>query len=610
MDKASKKRKRTDKIKKSIRSIKISQLNKSDLTKGMIRVILLCWFIPCLILAIVLFYTTETKTNHQINDTVNTSMENAAEICRTNILVAIEESKRASYDGIIKKSYDEFQKTGDDTEMYKAISSYLNNTYKYSSVISNTILLFNMKTPYQYYTYSNVAGATYANINEFKARALTTVCAAARNLGTGTKFVNVSNHLYLVRNIVNSEYKPISILVMEINKEAIFQSIDNVVWREDTLVYLEDELIKGFDVLKENEQKKFLKYVEDNVLKKEKLSDDVLIYQCDKSRGISYISMAVNGQKLSFVIKLDKVGMLSENNVALYLYIIIVILLIPLFSATFYFFYKNISQPISELVDASEKIKNGEYGYKINEFERNSEFGTLIDTFNHMSVSLEESFGRIYAEEIAVRDAKMQALQSQINPHFLNNTLEIINWKARMSGNNDVSGMIESLGIMMEATMNRNNESFITIREELKYVDAYLYIIVQRFGSKFRFSKDVDEKLFGIKIPRLIIQPIVENMVEHGGDIYGNREGKLKIFEKENYIHIVVENNGNIDENDQQKIDLLLNADEMKGKNHHIGIRNVNRRLKILYGDESGLTISNPEENLTVSEIKIEINKL
>lgn len=610
MDKASKKRKRKDKIKKSIRWIKISQLNKSDLTRGMIRVILLCWFLPCLILAIVLFYTTETKTNHQINDTVNTSMENAAEICRTNILVAIEESKRASYDGIIKESYNEYKKTGDDTEMYKAISSYLNNTYKYSSVISNTILLFNMKTPYQYYTYSNVAGATYANINEFKARALTTVCAAARNLGTGTKFVNVSNHLYLVRNIVNSEYKPISILVMEINKDAIFQNIDNVVWREDTLVYLEDELIKGFDVLKENEQKKFLKYVENNVLKKEKPSDDILVYQCDKSKGISYVSMAVNGQKFSFVIKLDKVGMLSENNVALYLYIMIVILLIPLFSATFYYFYKNISQPISDLVNASEKIKNGEYGYKINEFERNSEFGTLIDTFNHMSVSLEESFDRIYAEEIAVRDAKMQALQSQINPHFLNNTLEIINWKARMSGNNDVSGMIESLGIMMEATMNRNNESFITIREELKYVDAYLYIIVQRFGSKFRFTKDVDEKLFDIKIPRLIIQPIVENMVEHGGDIYGNREGKLKIFEKENYIHIVVENNGNIDEKDQQKIDLLLNADELKENNHHIGIRNVNRRLKILYGDESGLTISNPEENLTISEIKIEMNKL
>ena len=143
----------------------------------------------------------------------------------------------------------------------------------------------------------------------------------------------------------------------------------------------------------------------------------------------------------------------------------------------------------------------------------------MIDTFNHMSVSLEESFNRIYAEEIALRDANIKALQSQINPHFLNNTLEIINWKARMSGNNDVSGMIESLGIMMEATMNRKNESFISIKEELKYVDAYLYIIVQRFGEKFQFAKNIDESVLELKIPRLIIQPLVENMVEHGGDI-------------------------------------------------------------------------------------------
>ena len=204
----------------------------------------------------------------------------------------------------------------------------------------------------------------------------------------------------------------------------------------------------------------------------------------------------------------------------------------------------------------------------------------------------------------------MSALQSQINPHFLNNTLEIINWKARISGNNDVSGMIESLGIMMEATMNRNNEAFITIKEELKYVDAYLYIIDQRFGKKFHFEKEIDESLMLVKIPRLIIQPLVENMVEHGGDVYGNRDGKLQIYKKDNSIHIVVNNNGNINEKDKENIDYLLNNEDVDVDNHHIGIRNVNRRLKILYGEGSGLTIENPKDNLTVSRIVIELNNL
>ena len=582
------KRKRTSKIKSGIHSLKLSQFKQSDLTKGMIRVILMCWFIPCLALAIVLFYIAETKTNQQINDTVNTSMENAAEICRTNILSAIEESKRASYDGVIKESYNEYKKTGDDTQMYNEISTYLNNTYKYSSVVSNTILLFNMKTPYQYYTYSNMAGSTYANINEFKAYAMSTVSAIARNLGTGTRFVDISNHLYLVRNIVNSEYNPIAILVMEINKDYIFKSIDNVVWMQDSLIFLENELIKDAETLEEDSRNKFLEYAENNALKDEKLSEDILEYSCNKSKGMSYISMTVNGQKLTFAIKLDKIGMLSENNVAIYVYVIIILLLIPLFFATFFYFYKNVSRPISDLVKASEKIEDGEYGYKIPDFDKNKEFGTLIDTFNHMSVSLEESFERIYAEEIAVRDANMQALQSQINPHFLNNTLEIINWKARMSGNVGVSKMIESLSVMMEATMNRNNESFISIKEEMKYVDAYLYIIV----------------------PRLIVQPLVENMVEHGGDVYGNKIGKLKIYEEDKYLYIVVENNGNINDKDRKQIDMLLGEGEVESKNHHIGIRNVNKRLKILYGEDSGLTISNPQDNLTVSEIKIEKSKL
>ncbi|MDR9830004.1 histidine kinase, partial [Vibrio sp. FNV 38] len=141
---------------------------------------------------------------------------------------------------------------------------------------------------------------------------------------------------------------------------------------------------------------------------------------------------------------------------------------IPLLIATIYYFYHNINRPIGSLVEASKHIEEGEYGYQIEEFHRNGEFERLINTFNHMSGSLEDSFNRIYAEEVAARDANMKALQAQINPHFLNNTLEIINWKARLSGNEDVSKMISSLSTMMNATMNRKNEAFITIEEEMK----------------------------------------------------------------------------------------------------------------------------------------------
>lgn len=85
----------------------------------------------------------------------------------------------------------------------------------------------------------------------------------------------------------------------------------------------------------------------------------------------------------------------------------------------------------------------------------------------------------------------MQALQSQINPHFLNNTLEIITGKPRIAGNNDVSKMIESLSVMMEATMNRNNESFISIKKEMVMLMHICILLFSRFGSKFQFKKEV-----------------------------------------------------------------------------------------------------------------------
>lgn len=588
---------------------------KPGLTLGMIRIIIVCLLIPYLSLSVVLFYFSTIKANNRVSETVITSMENAAELCNINIETCIEASKKASYDGVIKESYSEFQKTNDESKMYDTVSSYLDNTYRHSSAIANTILLFNRKTSLQYYTYSNIAGSTYADISYFKANALPAIAKASKNLDTKTRFVIVEDNLYIIRHIMTSDYVPFSTLVMEINVDHMFKSMENIVWRQGGILFIDGELLSQSDEMKEEQSNELMRYAEYNVLQSEKINEENLkngetFRGYDMDEEIAYLTMNVNGQKITYVQKMDRTGILNEQGLIIYAYILIIILLIPLLYATFKFFYNNVSKPISDLMMASGKIEKGEYGYRMEEFEKNEEFGTLINTFNHMSVSLEESFNRIYAEEIALRDANMQALQSQINPHFLNNTLEIINWKARISGNDDVSGMIESLGIMMEATMNRKNEPFITIREEMKYVEAYLYIIVQRFGEKFQFAQQIDESVMDMKIPRLIIQPLVENMVEHGGDKYGNRQGRLNIFVDKKYLHIVVENNGNIKPEDKKKIEKLLDSDKIEKNMHNIGIRNVNLRLKMLYGEESSLIITNPESNLTISEIIIEKDKL
>lgn len=581
---------------------------KANLTFGMIRLLVICLVVPFGALSVVLFFSSASKTSNQVRNTVVTSMENAAENCNSNIEKVIQESKQASYDNVIRTSYLQFLKDKNEAVMYREVSNYLSEKYKYNSMISSTIVVFKEKTTMEYYTYSNVAGATYASISDFKNNAMTQIKSVAQRMGTNTKFVEIGEHLYLVRNLVTSDYNPYAIIVMEINKSNMFKSMDNVVWRENGAIFLDGDMVCEPDYENDINNEKFKIYAENNKRNYGEVTETESNY--DSNNYTVNLYTRCNNQQFTYIVKLNQMEVLNESFTYVYIYVLIILLTILLAALTFYYFYRNINKPISDLMEMSEKIEEGEYGITLPAFEGNKEFGKLIDTFNHMSLGLEESFNRIYAEEVALRDANMQALQSQINPHFLNNTLEIINWKARMSGNHDVSGMIESLGVMMEATMNRKKEKFITIEEELKYVDAYLYIIHQRFGSRFHFDKDVDENLLNLKIPRLIVQPIVENAVEHGGDKEGNIIGSLKIYADYNNLYIVVHNNGNMTEADKAKIEILLSDQKLEENVHNIGIRNVNMRLKLLYGENSGLSIENIDENLTESKLKIDRFKM
>lgn len=581
---------------------------KANLTFGMIRLLVICLVVPFGALSVVLFFSSASKTSNQVRNTVVTSMENAAENCNSNIEKVIQESKQASYDNVIRTSYLQFLKYKNEAVMYREISSYLSEKYKYNSMISSTIVVFKEKTTMEYYTYSNVAGATYASISDFKNNAMTQIKSVAQRMGTNTKFIEIGEHLYLVRNLVTSDYNPYAIIVMEINKSNMFKSMDNVVWRENGAIFLDGDMVCEPDYENDINNEKFKIYADNNKRNYGEVTETESNY--DSNNYTVNLYTRCNNQQFTYIVKLNRMEVLNESFTYVYIYVLIILITILLAALTFYYFYRNINKPISDLMEMSEKIEEGEYGITLPAFEGNKEFGKLIDTFNHMSLGLEESFNRIYAEEVALRDANMQALQSQINPHFLNNTLEIINWKARMSGNHDVSGMIESLGVMMEATMNRKKEKFITIEEELKYVDAYLYIIHQRFGSRFHFDKDVDENLLNLKIPRLIVQPIVENAVEHGGDKEGNIIGSLKIYADYNNLYIVVHNNGNMTEADKAKIEILLSDQKLEENVHNIGIRNVNMRLKLLYGENSGLSIENIDDNLTESKLKIDRFKM
>ena len=138
---------------------------------------------------------------------------------------------------------------------------------------------------------------------------------------------------------------------------------------------------------------------------------------------------------------------------------------------------------IALLSEASHQIEAGELGVTV-PMHGDDELGTLGKAFSNMSLRLEELIDRTYKEEIALRDARIQAMQSRINPHFINNALETINWQARIEGSETISAMVESLSVLLNAGMSRNDRRILSLREELETARAYFYFVGLRFGER------------------------------------------------------------------------------------------------------------------------------
>ena len=259
------------------------------------------------------------------------------------------------------------------------------------------------------------------------------------------------------------------------------------------------------------------------------------------------------------------------------------------------------------MMDGAREIEQGKLGHQLTYEPNSREFQYLTDSFNHMSGELQTQFDRIYQEELALRDARIKALQSHINPHFLNNTLEIINWEARMNGDAQVSKMIESLSTVLDAAIARDKRTEITLGEEMGYVNAYLYIIHQRFGKRLDITQEIAPATLDRMVPRLILQPVIENAVEHGVGPAGHGTITIRGYLADHILFLDITNDGVLSPLDKERIARLLgpNGDSSRETSGNIGIANVDQRLRILCGPGSGLSIQQAEEGRVLARLTI-----
>ena len=275
------------------------------------------------------------------------------------------------------------------------------------------------------------------------------------------------------------------------------------------------------------------------------------------------------------------------------------------------FIYHTNTQLISPLSDFITSMNTWQEGKQTESRyeDRNDEIGELFRTFSKMCSRINNLIDKNYRTEITKNIAEIKMLQSQINPHFLFNTLDSVNCMAQINNVPEISRMITALSDIIGQTLSRDSE-LIPLSKELGYVENYIYILKVRFGDKISFILNAAPDTMEALIPPLIIQPIIENSFKHS--ISKTKKNCTLVLEtriKDGALLIDVMDDGPGISNGQMRIlNEIFTADEGSlpppgADGHGIGLGNVSRRLKLMCGSESGIFIKHSKDGNTVVHI-------
>lgn len=251
---------------------------------------------------------------------------------------------------------------------------------------------------------------------------------------------------------------------------------------------------------------------------------------------------------------------------------------------------KSFAKPITDLVDVTDRVSKGDFGARsINDSK--DEVGVLSKSMNQMIEKINELLSQITKEQIRIREAELELLQSQINPHFLYNTLDTIIWLAEGGDQKRVVDMVKSLSAFFRTSLSRGHD-IIPIREELLHAKSYLEIQQFRYQDILEYEIDVPEQFGEYTIPKITIQPLIENALYHG--IKNKRGGGRIVIHGEQRgddIVISVTDNG-IGMTPERLAEVSV---ALTGGTHFdnavYGLYNVNERIKLKFGDKYGITL-------------------
>jgi len=273
-----------------------------------------------------------------------------------------------------------------------------------------------------------------------------------------------------------------------------------------------------------------------------------------------------------------------------------------------------LNKPLKKILDAITQIREGDFNISI-DYQNKDEIGIIANNLKNMAGNIDSLIKENYVIKLREQEAEIRSLQAQINPHFLYNTLDTISWKVLLMGGDDISRVINALGEILRYNI-RQSTKIVSLKEELQQIENYLFIQKVRYEDRFRIEYDIEEKSLGMQIHKLIIQPIIENAIQHGLEDKQNG-GVLHISTeiRGDDLRICIFDNGKGIQ--EERISRILRSsipEHPYERNNHIGIYNVHKRIQHYYGQKYGITIESAvgyftKVIITIPAIELMTNK-
>ena len=264
---------------------------------------------------------------------------------------------------------------------------------------------------------------------------------------------------------------------------------------------------------------------------------------------------------------------------------------------------RYLSKPVNELDEAMKRVEKGDYAAELSS-DREDEMGRLTASFNRMTREYRQNLERSVQRERELNETELLMMQAQLNPHFLYNTLDSIKWLGVTNGVPQVAAVASGLAVLLRAGIS--GDRLITLERELELLEKYLDIQSLRFEDRFAWEIDVDERFQHCIVPKLILQPLVENSIIHGVANMDDGYIKLSAREKSGTLILSVQDNG---VGIPQDVLDWLNDPDRDVPGGHLGLKNVDRIVRLYYGGDYGISAYSAAGEGSLVELRLPMNK-